>query len=205
MNSSRPSAVSAGASGIASAAAAPSSSPFINPYSLRSAVDGATSSSDSDSFTSPLPSLKKAPQTASVKSSLKLPAVQALHVQGNVGGGPLLSGYDSWSEDDADAGGGGSADDDDWSDTETPQEPVSQVLKSKPTCAAKRTPDTEASPGGSASDRVDAWAARFAGGGLLGLMLHMRRCRLSKAVCGTCASCSHIASEQCVGRASAGS
>ncbi len=187
LKSSNPKAAAVGAAGIRAAAAAPPSPPFVNPYSLRTATS--PSSSDSDSFSSSPPSTKKFSQTAAAQSSLKLPAVHDTHAQGHVCGGPLLSGYDSWSEDDADVdrgGGGGTADDDDWSDTETPEQPAPHVLalhKLKLASATEHAPDAAASPFSSAAERVDAWAARHASGGLLGLMLHMRRCVFPKAVC----------------------
>lgn len=179
VKSSNPKPVAGGTVGIRAAAAAPSSPPFVNPYSLRAAVGDTTlfSSSDSDSFPSSPPSATKVLPTA-LQPSLKLPALHTLHAQGDVGGGPLLSGYDSWSEDDADAGGGsGTADDDDWSDIENPQQaaPNTHALhKLKLAPVAAFAPLDSASPSDSAAQRVEVWAARHAGGGLLGLMLNMR-------------------------------
>ena len=163
----------------------------FNPYSfsLRSAEGRAESFSSSDSDASrspPLPPKGKKLLPAALPA-LKLPAVAALHGHGAGGSGPVLSGYDSWSEDDADAEGGEGArgGDDDWSDTEAPLQSLPQTQSShkpKPAGAAVCTSDAAASavPSSSssatASERVDAWAARHAVGGLLGLMLHMRRC-----------------------------
>jgi hypothetical protein len=204
VKSSNPKPVAGGTVGIRAAAAAPSSPPFVNPYSLRAAVGDTTlfSSSDSDSFPSSPPSATKVLPTA-LQPSLKLPALHTLHAQGDVGGGPLLSGYDSWSEDDADAGGGsGTADDDDWSDIENPQQaaPNTHALhKLKLAPVAAFAPLDSASPSDSAAQRVEVWAARHAGGGLLGLMLNMRRCDFPSRVC---VLLSHVANVQCVGRSS---
>ena len=156
---------------------------FVNPYSFaqRAALGSSDSYSSSDGDAPPSPLIskgKKLPPAAAAVSLLKLPAVNALQGQGAAGGG-LLSGYDSWSDDDADAGGGGAAGDcdDDWSDTEAPQQQPPQTHTShklKP--AAAESPLQSTRLPGTASERVDAWAARHAGCGLLGLMLYMHRC-----------------------------
>jgi hypothetical protein len=156
---------------------------FVNPYSFaqRAALGGSDSSSSSDGDAPPSPLIskgKKLPPAAAAVPLLKLPAVNALQGQGAAGGG-LLSGYDSWSDDDADAGSGGAAGncDDDWSDTEAPQQQPAQTHTShklKP--AAAESPPQSSSLPGTSSERVESWAARHAGSGLLGLMLYMRRC-----------------------------
>jgi hypothetical protein len=182
IKSSKP--VTGRAAGPTAALAAPSSPPFVNPYSFAqraaAADSGSFSSSDSESLPAPPPNIKKLHPAA---AAVKLPAVHAALTPGVVGGGPLLSGYDSWSEDEADVDG--AADDDDWSDTETPQQPsphVAPLQKLKPLAAVSNSPGA-AVPSPGPSERVEAWAARHAGGGLLGLMLHMRRCALpSKAL-----------------------
>jgi hypothetical protein len=162
----------------------------FNPYSFAQRASerrkGSFSSSSSDTSRSPPPAKgKKLLPVANAVPALKLPAVAVLQGQQLASSGPVLSGYDSWSEDDGDAeagGGGGGGADDDWSDTEAPQQPVLPVNsahKLKPAAgvshaAAALTPPS--SSGGSAAERVEAWASRHAVGGLLGLMLHMRRC-----------------------------
>ncbi len=163
--------IKSSARGSAAAPVTPSSplfgaTTFINPYSFahRDAGSDSFSSSDGDAPSPLLHQGKKLPPAAATVSLLKLPAVNALQAQGG-----LLSGYDSWSEDDADRGGGG----DDWSDTEQPLPQTQTSHKLKP---AGQAAVAASSLVGSAPERVEAWAARHAGSGLLGLMLHMRRC-----------------------------
>ncbi len=167
----------------------------FNPYSFsQRSVEGRLESfSSSDSDVSPSPPIppKGKKLLPDAVPALKLPAVAALQGQGAGGSGPVLSGYDSWSEDDADAEGDGGArgGDDDWSDTEAPLLSLPQTQSShkpKPAgaavCSTHAAADAVPSSSSSASacERVDAWAARHAVGGLLGLMLHMRRCFKSR-------------------------
>ena len=163
----------------------------FNPYSFASeGRKGSFSSSSSDTSRSPPPAKgKKLLPVADAVAALKLPAVAALQGQQLASSGPVLSGYDSWSEDDGEddgdaeaGGGGGGGADDDWSDTEAPQQPVVPVNLAHKLKPAAGVPHAAAplppphSPCGSAAERVEVWASRHAVGGLLGLMLHMRRC-----------------------------
>jgi hypothetical protein len=206
--------LSKGVGGAVAAPAAQSSlsdAAAFNPYSFSQRTAAAESFSSSDSDAPPLPLLPKGKKLLPVASSLpavRLPAVAGLQGQAAAGGGPVLSGYDSWSEDDVDAEA--ARGEDDWSDTDAPpphqqehqelqqqqqqqqqsQQPLSSH-KLKPSRPAPLTSDPaptaaaavpsnscplNASSGSSAAERVDAWAARYAAGGLLALMLSMRRC-----------------------------
>jgi hypothetical protein len=154
---------------------------FLNPYSFasRAAVASDSEPSDSDaSLSPPLTAHTKLPHD-SIVTPMKLPALNALRGLDERARGPLLSGYDSWSDNDADGVEG--SDEDEWSDQEAPQQQQQPILPQKLSAeaAAPRSPHAPcgaSSSPSSAAERVESWASRHAGGGLLRLMLHMRRC-----------------------------